>query len=584
METTENNYPKWAEKAIWYQIFPERFCRAETPNYITANDLEGTTPWELTAKDPWQLHPWNEDWYKLQPYEKINNKDLKTNILRRRFGGNIQGIINKLDYLTDLGINAIYICPLQYSPSLHKYDGTSFLHIDPFFGNSPLEDKKLIEEENFDDFENATWTAADMLALEMIEQAHKRGIKIIFDGVYNHIGYNSVPFKDVLKNREKSKYKDWFIIDFEKSTPQKLVYEKFWGIVTEMPKLNYACNDVKKYVFAALKRWLCPIVNGKTYQGIDGWRIDHAIGVPLSFWKEACKYVKKLKKDALFLAELIEPEEIVLPYLKSDAFDSIMNYPLLFAMCRFFAAEKNSYSANDFNANLEKLQKMFAIKNTMIMQNLLGSHDSERISSYIVNRRLKKFGNNGEYWQKSHAEDKGYSTRKPFERDRQIQKLMIIFQFCYIGAPMIYYGDEAGMWGANDPDCRKPMMWPEIKFEPENHDFNGNQTEKKYIVKFSVEMFNFYKKIIEIRKNTPSLTYGKFRTLYAPDNRRTYIFERKTYKETVICVFNRENFIIRTEIPLSKPCQDLLTNTNYYPQDGMLKLSISAMSAMLLKY
>lgn len=583
MQNTENQYPQWAENAIWYQIFPERFCRADVGNYLTAKYLEGTTPFSLTSKNKWQLHPWNADWYKKQDYEKENNKDLKTNILRRRFGGNIQGIINKLDYLQQLGINAIYICPLQYSPSLHKYDGTNFLHTDPFFGNNPLQDIETIENENFDDFENATFTSADLLTLKLIEEAHKRNIKIIFDGVFNHIGYNSKPFKDVLKNREKSKYKDWFIIDFEKSTPKKLEYEKFWGCVTEMPKLNYACNDVKKYVFATLKRWLRPKVNGVDYQGIDGWRIDHAIGVPPTFWIQARKFVKKLKKDALFLAELIEPEDVIKPYLDNNAFDTVMNYPLLFAMCQFFAAEDNCFSAKEFNEKLENLQQKFSIKNSIIMQNLLGSHDTERIASYIVNRKLKKFGDNALFWQNSHAEDKKYSTRKPSTIDIKIQKLMIIFQFCYIGAPMIYYGDEAGMWGANDPDCRKPMMWQDIDFEPESHNYKGKETKKGYKLEFSQDMFNFYKQIIKIRKENSVLINGKINKIYASENNRVFIFERVNSSQSIICVLNRETSSVETELNIPLPYTNLLNNKKLTPKNGKILLKIPALTGMILK-
>ncbi|MBQ2097696.1 MAG: hypothetical protein II480_05935, partial [Bacteroidales bacterium] len=237
-----NDFPQWATEAVWYQIFPDRFCRFDDNKTINAQHLYGTAPWNIKPEKPWEVHPWTSDWYQRQPYEQENRGTLHANMLRRRYCGDIKGIISKLDYLADLGVNALYFTPLQYSPSLHRYDGTNFLHIDPFLGDNPEHDIQQIENEDFDDFDNATWTAADLAALSLIKEAHKRGMKVIFDGVFNHIGYNSKPFQDVLTNRKESKYADWFHIDWVKSTPKKLNYDKFWGFVTEMPKLNYGCQ------------------------------------------------------------------------------------------------------------------------------------------------------------------------------------------------------------------------------------------------------------------------------------------------------------------------------------------------------
>ncbi|MCQ2974469.1 MAG: glycoside hydrolase family 13 protein [Bacteroidales bacterium] len=573
-------YPEWAENAIWYQIFPERFCRKNNQNPISAEDIEGTTPFLLNRNNPWHLHDWTSDWYVLDNLEKQNNADLKNNILRRRYGGDINGIISKLDYLKDLGVNALYINPLQYSPSLHKYDGTNFLHIDPFFGSDSLNDKLLIENEDFEDFENTCWTTADKEALLLINQAHKREIKIIFDGVFNHIGYNSKPFQDVLKNREKSKYADWFIIDFKKSTKSNLYYQKFWGSVKEMPKLNYSSNKVKEYVFATLKRWLKPIVEGKECQGIDGWRIDHAIGVPLTFWKEASKFVKKIKPDSIFIGELIEPEEIIKPYLQNRVFDTIMNYEFLYASCQFFCAEKNYYSSKEFSEKLEKLLKNYPISSNYLMQNILGTHDTERISSYIVNRKLKNYGSIDKYFQNSHASDKNYSTRKPYKKEREIQKMMIIFQFSFVGTPMIYYGDEVGMWGANDPDCRKPMIWAENKYQDEKIIVNGIRSTKYNTVKIDKEIFLLYKQLIEFRKTHKSLTKGDYSVLYSSAENRVFAFSRKYKSEQVIFIFNRENksFTLSLNKNTTISMQDFFTRKNY----SINKIKIDPFQVLIL--
>ena len=521
-----NNFPQWAAEAVWYQIFPDRFCRNNTDNPITAQDIYGTAPWDIKPDKPWQLHPWTADWYERQPYERANKRPMHSNFLRRRFGGDIKGIISKLDYLADLGINALYFTPLQYSPSLHKYDGTNFLHIDPFFGSEPRKDIQTIDNEDFDDFDNATWTTADREALTLIKEAHKRGMKVIFDGVFNHIGYNSKPFQDVLQNRKNSRYADWFHIDWEKSTARKLCYEKFWGFVKEMPKLNYGCQDVKRYVFSTLKRWLRPVVEGIEYEGIDGWRIDHAIGVPMTFWQSAHDFTKKLNKNSLFLAELIEPDTIIKPYLDNGAFDCVMNYGFYFLACRFFTSDTFKMSAREFDKRIWQQLKLYPLHANYLAMNLLGTHDTERIASLIVNRALKKYGGENPiatFFTNTHITDRGYTSRRPNADERQLQRMMIAFEFAMIGSPMVYYGDELGMYGGNDPDCRKPMCWSEMKFETDAAD---------------MELHNFYKRLIALRRNSNALMRGTMATDYASAKSRVWVISRRSGDERVIFAFN----------------------------------------------
>ncbi len=582
-----NDIPKWAAEAVWYQIFPDRFCRFNSSNPISAADLEGTTPWSLDRNDPWQIHPWDSDWYERQPYERENTKSLKTNILRRRYCGDISGIISKLDYLCDLGINALYINPLQFSPSLHKYDATDFLHIDPFLGRNPESDIRMIESKDFEDFDNAPWTEADMEALRLISEAHKRGIRVVFDGVFNHIGYNSVPFQDVLKNRAKSRYKDWFLVDFEKSTSRKLVYEKFWGCVNEMPKLNYGCNQVKNYVFATLKRWLNPVVDGVEYEGIDGWRLDHVIGVPPTFWKSARNFTKKISKNSLFLAELIEPNTIIKPYLDNAIFDSVMNYGFYFLACEFFVPEKNSISALEFDKRIKRQLQLFPVACNYLMMNLLGTHDTERLASLIVNSNLKKgYDDIATFFQNTHIEDKGYSSRKPAPQERLIQKMMIVFEFAMIGSPMIYYGDELGMWGGNDPDCRKPMTWPGISFSNE-HAVTGGRHNRRvdYPIAPDMQMHAFYKSIIRLRRDNEAIRQGMIETDFADPLRRIWVMSRVNARQRIVFAFNREEKPEIADIS-ARPGASF---SDYFNREtltadinGRLKIDMDAMSFRIL--
>ena len=158
------DFTDWQKKVVWYQIFPDRFCNGDTSNDPKLIDQKGCWPHELI--EPWQVHPWNSDWYELQPYEKENREDIWYNTTRRRYGGDIQGIINKLDYLNDLGITGIYLNPVFVAPSHHKYDIAYYHHIDPTFGPDPEGDKKIIANEIPDDPSTWKWTSADSLALK----------------------------------------------------------------------------------------------------------------------------------------------------------------------------------------------------------------------------------------------------------------------------------------------------------------------------------------------------------------------------------------------------------------------------------
>ena len=210
MASPKNFVPEWAKQAIWYQIFPERFRNGDPKNDPTVEDLHGSYPHDHTS--PWQVHPWTSDWYKLQPYEAANGHSIWFNLQRRRYGGDLQGILDKLDYLQDLGINALYLNPVFASPSSHKYDGATYHHIDPNFGPDPAGDRKIISAETGHNPATWQWTSADRLMLRLIQEVHRRSMHLILDGVFNHVGLNHWAFQDVKEKQLRSMYKDWFKI------------------------------------------------------------------------------------------------------------------------------------------------------------------------------------------------------------------------------------------------------------------------------------------------------------------------------------------------------------------------------------
>lgn len=541
----ENNFtPYWPRRVVWYQIFPERFRNGDPTNDPTLESIKGSWPHDHSS--PWQIHPWTSDWYELQPYENENGRDIWFNIQRRRYGGDLQGIIDKLDYLKDLGIGAIYLNPVFEAPSLHKYDGATFHHIDPHFGPDPSGDRELIKKEIPHDPSTWVWTSADKLFLKLIDEVHKRDMKIIIDGVFNHMGLNSWAFQDVVANQINSTYKDWFAIkswdDPIKGT--KFDYEGWFG-VKELPELRENENGIvdgpKQYIFNITKRWMDPNGDGNPSDGIDGWRLDVAFCVEHQFWKDWRKHLKAINPEAYITAEIIEPIEDLLPYLQGDEFDAVMNYNYLFICSEYFLDDKTAISTTEFDKQLKKLRDAFPDCVTYVQQNLHGSHDTQRMSSHIVNRDKYKIRNWGDTFEKWKGSNPDYNTRKPNFLEIQKLKLMLLFQMTYVGAPYIYYGDEAGMWGANDPCSRKPMVWDDLDYQNErllpDQSFKPDEDE----VKFDTEIFNFYRKIISIRNANSALQNGSFTTLMIDNVSNIYAFARQDDYQQVLVVLNKSD-------------------------------------------
>jgi glycosidase len=585
----EDFVPAWAKKAVWYQIFPERFCNGDKTNDPTIETLKGAYPQD--SYSPWMIHPWTSDWYKLQRYEQFNGKDIWYNIQRRRYGGDLQGIINKLDYIKDLGVNAIYLTPIFQSPSLHKYDAVTYHHVDPYFGPDPEGDKKLILTENPGNPATWVWTSADKLFLKLIQEVHKRNMKIILDGVFNHMGYNSWPFQDVIKNKGKSLYKDWFTIrsfdDPKKGT--KFDYDGWFG-TKELPELREDENGIvagpREYIFNITKRWMDPENNGDLTKGLDGWRLDVAYCINHNFWKAWRKHVKSINPNAYITAELVDPPEATKPYLAGDEFDAVMNYNFLYDCAEFFSDEKTAITPVQFDNLLKELREAFPACVSYVQMNLNNSHDTERLLTSIVNRDKYKIRDWGPTFDKRKGSNPNYDTRKPNEEELKTNKLIAIFKFTYIGAPYIYYGEEAGMWGANDPDERKPMVWEDLVYE--NEQYMPDQSVKKNDkVEFNKDLFSLYKKLASIRSSEEALQLGTFNTISADDNNNTYIFSRQYSNSQIIVVLN--NSKSEREITFNTShkeyFKDLLNGSNYNvdTSKGTLTVKIPARWGGILK-
>ncbi|GMU34941.1 MAG: hypothetical protein AMXMBFR20_28130 [Planctomycetia bacterium] len=514
--------PDWAKRTVWYQIFPERFCNGEPSN------------------DPQRTVPWTHDWHK--PYDGSSAKDAARRfkeqgsffqyVFDRRYGGDLQGVRNKLPYLRDLGVTAIYFNPIFSAASLHKYDAADYRHIDDAFGVAGSLDRLKGETT---DPKTWQWSESDKVFLDFLQEAHRQGFKVIIDGVFNHVGREFWAFQDVLKNGKKSQYADWFDI-----TSWEPFHYKAWDRDDgALPRLKHddalgLCKPVRDHLFAVTRRWMDPNGDGDPSDGIDGWRLDVASDINANFWRDWRKVVKTANPDAYIVAELWEESKV---WLDGQTFDAVMNYPYARACQRFFVNNEKRIKPSEFDRQLREVLGWYLPQVSYVLQNLYDSHDTDRLASMLMNPDL-------EYDQANRLQDNGpnYNESKPTAEAYQRQKLLVTMQMTYLGAPMVYYGDEVGMFGADDPSCRKPMLWPELM----PYQSPDDRIEK--------DLLDHYRRLIAIRNTYPALQLGTFDTLECKDDQGIFAFARSLDGQTVAVVFNNSKQSRRLNI--SSPWPD----------------------------
>lgn len=566
-QTEEFIAPDWAKGVVWYQIFPERFRDGDLDNQPGRERANGPEDWEITK--------WTQQWYKQDEWEKNLGDDFYNGVFERRYGGDLQGIIDKLDYLKELGVGGIYLNPIFDAQSLHKYDASYYHHIDRNFGPNPDGDLKLMESENPNDPSTWEWTEADKLFLKLIEEVHKRDMKIIIDGVFNHTGRDFWAFKDIIEHQKESKYKDWYsILEFDdpQTEEDEFDYEGWWGYkgLPEFKQENgNLVNQVKQHIFEITRRWMDPYGNGDTSLGVDGWRLDVAEEVGDPFWIEWHKLVREINPEAITIAEIWTDN--AKNYIRSDMFTGVMNYRFAYAAKDYFIDQR--IDKKEFESRLNDVWDDYPEKSWDILQNLMDSHDTPRIASMIVNPGL-------EYDRDGSPKD-GFDPRKPNAKEREIQKLVSIFQYTWKGAPMLYYGTEAGMWGADDPDDRKPMVWDDMVYEAETIHPLGEKRAKDEN-NFDLELHKFYSKLAATRNQNPSLQTGEVEFIEVK-NEDLVVFKRTLPDENDIYIgLNRTDTSLVFKI---KACEieDLLENTPIKSQECEIDIKLEPISGKILK-
>ncbi len=565
--------PAWAKRAVWYQVFPERFRNGDTANDPTARDAEVNGAY-------YHISPWTSDWYKLQPWERKASDKFYDVVFDRRYGGDIEGIIEELPYLRNLGINAIYLNPVFESPSLHKYNTASYIHIDHNFGPDPKGDLKIMAEESPNDPSTWKWTSADREFLKFVKKAHEMGMKVIIDGVFNHVGTDFWAFKDVEKNQQKSKYKDWFVIkswsDSAKGT--KFDYAGWWGVkslpIFRKDSITGLVHGPYEHIMEITKRWMEP--DGNYRNGVDGWRLDVPNEIPHPFWIAWRKLVKGINPEAYITGEIWDNAR---PWLEGDQFDAVMNYEFAKAIVKFFINKHLAITPSQFDSTLQTIRGMYPGDVNYVLQNLIDSHDTDRLASMIVNPDRAYDSAD------SPRNNPAYDVRKPDATEVRRQKLIVLFQMTYVGAPMVYYGDEAGMWGADDPDDRKPMLWPDMKYADEKTSPVPGVRRPDDRNVFNRNLFDYYQLLIHERISNPALTVGSYKTLVADDYRKVFVFERKSGSHTAIVGFNLSEEMQPVKVALSgekEDFKDILSSKGFRSKAGSLSFEIEPGWGVLL--
>ena len=606
--TSFNDPPAWASEVIWYQIFVERFRNGDQSNDPTPADIEGSYPGFVPEN--WKVTPWTQDWYSDDVYfpDLEKGEDWFGNPVRsfgsksqlRRYGGDLQGVLDQMDYLDSLGITAVYFNPLNDAPSLHKYDPRYWRHVDRNFGPDPKGDLGVMQAETDDD--PATWqfTAADQMFLRVIEELHSRGIRVILDYSWNHTGHRFWAWLDLVDKQQESKFKDWYWIksfDDPETEANEFDYSGWFG-VKDLPEIreteymdhaegividtigNVYSEDVKNHIFSITKRWLDPNGDGDPTDGVDGYRLDVAAEMPFEFWREFRKLVREINPNAYLLGEvwweqwpdkLLDPA----PFLKGDVFDSPMNYRWYRSARKFFSGDPEMLSASDFIDSLQLIQKGIRKQNNYSMMNLNGSHDSPRVLTSLQNNNMYKV-------YAKPAQDSSYLINKPNAATYKKLKLLLAHQYTYIGAPHIWAGDEMGMWGADDPSCRKPLIWPDYAFENEKaHPLGLGRSEDEVI--FDYDLFNTYQTLISMRKSNPVLMNGEIS--FYPDlgSQGVLAYRRFDEESEVLVIINNSGQTQTIYLELVGTFQDLIDQSTVNAGEKKLTLVVPSKSFQILK-
>ncbi len=561
--------PNWAKGAVMYQIFVDRFRNGDPTNDVENNEYVYIN--DYTKKV--------DNWFKYPAQMGV----------REFYGGDLQGVLDKMDYLQELGVEALYFNPLFVSPSNHKYDIQDYDYIDPHIG-CIVEEKGEVLAQGVMDNQKATkyinrvsnkknLEASNELFIKLVTEAHKRGMKVIMDGVFNHCGsfnkwmdreriYENTPgYANGAFVSAHSPYRSFFEFKEQDKWPYNKSYEGWWGHET-LPKLNYEeSKQLEDYILYIGQKWVSPPYN------IDGWRLDVAADLGKTpeynheFWRKFRKKVKSANPNALILAEHYGDTR---PWLQGNEWDSVMNYDAFMEPLTWFLTGMQKHSDSykeELLGDAEAFWKSMAyhamtMPSTYVAMNELSNHDHSRFLTR-TNRKVGRVNTVG-----AEAADVGVNTA--------VMREAVLVQMTWPGAPTVYYGDEAGLCGFTDPDNRRAYPWGK-----EDH-----------------ELIKFHKEMIAIHKKHQELKTGSIKRLKSEKNFLSYgRFDKQG--ACVILLNNSEESVQKTVsvwelgIPMEATLTRLIMTTAdtfttkekaIKVENGKITVEIPKTTAAVLKY
>ena len=569
--------PDWAKGAVMYQIYIDRFCNGDKQNDVLSGEYEYVDA-HVEHVDDWHKHPASMG-------------------VREFYGGDLQGVLDQLDYLVDLGIDAIYFNPIFVSPSNHKYDIQDYDSIDPHIGviindagellpeiSTPADEEwknrfatryisRVTDRENLE--------ASNMFFAQVVSEAHKRGIKVILDGVFNHCGsFNKWLDRERIyeeaRGYEKgayisadSPYRSYFDFMGSNSWPHNGKYDGWWGFDT-LPKLNYeGSRELFHYVMNIAAKWVAPPYNA------DGWRLDVAADLGHTpeynhyFWREFRKAVKRANPDALILAEHYGNAA---EWLCGDEWDTVMNYDAFMEPISWFLTGMEKHS-DDYRADLygnadsfweamHTHMAVFSMPSLLVAMNELSNHDHSRFLTR-TNKKVGRTNNLG-----PQAAEQGIN--------KAILREAVVMQMTWPGAPTIYYGDEASLCGFTDPDNRRTYPWGR-----EDH-----------------VMIALHREMIRIHKENAEFLTGSFKALEG--SRHFLVYARFNLIDKSLIIINNGEAAVEKEInvwQLGIPRTALMRRLimtdaagfslepeDYTVTSGKISIVAAPQSAMVIRY
>lgn len=563
--------PDWAKGAVMYQIFTDRFYNGDKSNDVETNEYYYIGDYSQRVTN-WNKYPANMG-------------------VREFYGGDLQGVMDKLDYLQDLGVEVVYFNPLFVSPSNHKYDIQDYDYIDPHYGKI-VDDGGEVLPNGVTDNSQATkykkrttglknLEASNELFIKLVEELHRRGMKVILDGVFNHCGsFNKWMDRERIYEGEEdyepgayvsadSPYRSYFRFFKEgpENWPYNGNYDGWWGHDT-LPKLNYEDSvKLENYILYIGRKWVSPPYN------VDGWRLDVAADLGRSneynheFWQKFRRAVKDANPNALILAEHYgDPSD----WLKGDEWDTVMNYDAFMEPVTWFLTgmEKHSDEAREellgnidnFIGSMAHHMSNMLTPSLQVAMNELSNHDHSRFltrTNHMVGR----------------VEHLGPEAANEYV-NKAVMREAVVMQMTWVGAPTVYYGDEAGVCGFTDPDNRRTYPW-------------GHEDQ---------ELIAFHKEAIRIHKEHPALKTGSLKILGGEENILSYA-RFKGHDRIIVVINNRSERaevkvpVWEAEIPIKCRMKRLLYSykdgytteyEEYLVEDGEVVANMGPHSALVL--